>query len=95
MSVATVGAGKSAAIWEGVIQLKDDPTPTAARALLKLQFSPDDVRRMHELSAKARAGSLNDAEREEIDTFEQLGYLLDILHSRARRVLNRRPRRTR
>jgi hypothetical protein len=95
MSAATVSAGKSAAIWERVIQMKDDPTPTAARALLKLQFSPDDVHRMHDLSAKARAGALGDDEREEIETFEQLGCLLDILHSRARRVLNRRPRRNR
>jgi hypothetical protein len=72
--------------------MNQDPTPTAARALLKLQFSPDDVRRMHELSAKARAGALGEGEREEIDTFDRLGCLLDILHSRARRVLNRRSR---
>ena len=84
--------GKGAAIWERVIQMNGDPTPTAARALLKLQFSADDVRRMHELSAKARAGSLSDSEEEEIDTFERLGCLLDILHSRARRVLDRRAR---
>lgn len=95
MAVGTIDTGNSAAIWERVLQLNEDPTPTAARALLKLQFSPDDVRRMHELSAKTRAGSLTGEEREEIDTFERLGCLLDILHSRARRVLNRRPRRTR
>ena len=45
---------------------------------------------MSELSAKARAGSLAPQEQVQIDTYEQLGYLLDILHSKARRVLNKR-----
>lgn len=92
MSTQTIKTGKGAAIWGRVIQMDQDPTPTAARALLKLRFSPNDVERMRDLSAKARAGSLSDDEHEEIDTFERLGCLLDILHSRARRVLNRRPR---
>jgi hypothetical protein len=92
MSARTLGSTRSAAIWDRVIQMNQDPTPTAARALLKLQFSPNDVERMHELSAKARAGTLNHDEYEEIDTFERLGCLLDILHSRARRALDRRAR---
>ncbi len=32
---------------------REPPTPTAARALLKLQFSAEDIERMHALSAKA------------------------------------------
>ena len=45
---------------------------------------------MSELSAKARAGSLTPQEQAKIDTYEQLGCLTDILHVKARRVLNKR-----
>jgi hypothetical protein len=64
--------------------------PTAARALLKLRFSAADHNRMSELSAKARAGRLTSGEQLQMDTFEQLGCLLDILHSKARRALKNR-----
>jgi hypothetical protein len=78
-----------AAIWERVIQFEGDLPPTAARALLGLRFAQRDLDRMRELSAKARAGSLTTQEQEEIDTYERLGCLLDIVHSRARRALKK------
>ena len=65
-------------------------SPTQARALLKLHFSQQDQDRMRELSAKARAGTLNPQEEIDIDTYERLGCLLDIFHSKARRVLQKR-----
>src|SRR5260370_3813205 len=84
----TTGAGE--AIWERVIQLDKDLSPTAARALLKVRFSARDHDRMKGLSARARAGTLTSPEQLQIDTFEQLGCLLDILHSKARRALKKR-----
>lgn len=78
-----------AAIWERVIRFEEEPSPTAARALLKLQFAESDQLRMHELAAKARAGALTSEEERLADTYERLGCLLDILHSKARRVLKR------
>jgi hypothetical protein len=80
-----------AAIWERVIQFEEEPSPTAARALLKLQFAEGDRQRMKELSAKARAGALTPQEERLTNTYERLGCLLDILHSKARRALKRRP----
>ncbi len=71
------------------IELDGRLSPTQARALLKLQFSPEDRARMRELSAKARAGTLTAEEESDIDTYERLGCLLDILHSKARQVLRR------
>lgn len=65
-------------------------TPGAARALLRLRFSTEDRQRMRNLSIKARAGTLNPKEQREMDTYEHLGCLLDVLHSKARRALNRR-----
>lgn len=79
------------AVWDRVMQFDEAISPTAARALLKMKFSPPDLERLQDLSAKARLGALSEVEEIEIDTFERLGCLLDILHSKARRVLNRRP----
>jgi hypothetical protein len=84
-------ARRDAAIWERVIQFEGNLSPAAARALLKVRFSTADQERMHALSARARAGALTPEEEVEIDTYEQLGSLLDILHSKARRVLKKRP----
>ena len=85
---ATTGANQ--AIWDRVVQFDGGLSPTAARALLKVRFSARDHRRMTELSVKARTGALTVQEQSEIDTFEQLGCLLDILHSKARRALKKR-----
>jgi hypothetical protein len=82
----TVGSS----IWDRVLKASDPPSPVAARAFLKLQFPEVDQRRMNELSKKARLGSLTAEEETEANAYEQLGSLLDILHSRARGVLKRR-----
>jgi hypothetical protein len=78
------------ALWERVIRLEGQLPAAAARALLKVRFSPQDQERMRQLSAKARAGQLSPQEQVEIDAYERLGCLLDILHSQARRALKRR-----
>lgn len=70
--------------------LNDDQSLATARALLKLQFSEDDKERMHELSAKARAGTLTSEELKEIEQYEQVSCTLDILHSKARQIIRRR-----
>ena len=70
-----------------MIEFEGDLSPTAARALLKVRFSPKDMARMRELSAKARGGALTRREQLETDTYERLGCVLDILHSKARRAL--------
>lgn len=80
----------AAAIWDRVIRFQVEPSPTAARAILKLRFPDSDQERMSELAAKARRGSLSADEQRESDTYERLGCLLDVLHSQARRVLSRR-----
>lgn len=81
-----------AVIWQRVTRFSDALTPTAARALLKLQLSGADLARVKELSAKARSGTLDEIEEREAQAFEQLGCLLDILHSQARSALKPRRR---
>ena len=83
-------ASAEAALWERVIRMEGQLPAAATRALLKVRFPPQDEERMRQLSAKARAGQLSPQEQIEIDAYERLGCLLDILHSQARRALKRR-----
>lgn len=90
MSIQSLISGADAGIWERVIHFEKEPSRAAAQALLKLQFSESDRQQMHELAAKARAEALTPEEQRLIETYEQLGCLLDIVHSKSRRVLSRR-----
>jgi hypothetical protein len=85
-------ADPNGTIWQRVIQFQGELSASAARALLQFEFSPRDHARMDELSAKARTGSLSRREQSELDTFERLGCVLDIVHSHARRALKRKPK---
>lgn len=76
--------------WAKVAQFQGDLTPTAARALLKVQISKDVESRMRELLTKSKAGSLTDIEKDDMDGYEQMACMLDILHSKARRALRTR-----
>ncbi len=94
MKAKTSNSKRGTALWKRVIQLEGKLSPTAARALLKLQFSEPDYAVMNKLAAKARAGKLTAEEQSDLDTFERLGCLLDIVHSHARRALKNKPIRT-
>jgi len=79
-------------LWQRVVEFQGDLPPSAARALLTLGFSVRDRARMGELSTKARAGNLTGQEQAVLDTFERLGCLLDIVHSKARQALKKKPK---
>jgi len=70
----------------------DAPTfaPETARDILALEFDQADKDRMRELSAKARAGTLTAEEDAEMDKYEIVGHLLNVMQSKARRSLNAR-----
>ncbi len=91
MKIKTSSPERGTALWQRVIRLEGELSPTAARALLKLQFAEPDHALMAELAAKARAGTLTAEEQSDLDTFERLGCLLDIVHSNARHALNKKP----
>jgi hypothetical protein len=76
-----------------MIEFKHALSPTAARAFLKVEFSDRDHARMETLSTKAGTGTLTPSEQDELDTFERLGCVLDILHSKARQALKKKPQR--
>ena len=56
----------------------------AARAILRFQLTGDDKDRVNELAAKARAGTLAALERAELDDYERITALLELMQSKAR-----------
>jgi hypothetical protein len=62
---------------------RGDFSPEAARELLGIQFDEVDQARMRELSQRAQAGTLSDAEQAEVECYRRVGYWLGILWSKA------------
>lgn len=61
-----------------------DLSLAAAQEFLSLDFDVHDRLRMKELGRKARAGTLSVAEDRELRDYELVGYLLGVLHAKAR-----------
>jgi hypothetical protein len=77
-----------ARVWESNNQ---GLTPALARHVLKLRFSENDNRRMHELAVKNQSDGLSKEESDELDNFVKVGDLLAILQSKARILLGKKP----
>lgn len=96
--MATVEMEKAARSPEGEIWkrlLKPDRpgfSREAAESLLKLDFSAGDRKRMNELSAKARKGTLTAEEDAELDGYIHVGLVLSMLQSKARVSLRKNGR---
>ena len=89
MSSHVLTSNTEAAILTRVIESDATPiTPDVARYLLSMQLPAADEERVNELSAKARAGSLSEAETQELDSYLHIGRLLAVMQSRARRLLD-------
>jgi hypothetical protein len=88
MSSQVISPNTEAAILTRIIQLgQRELTSDAARYLLSMQLPSSDEDRVNELSAKARAGSLTEAETQELDSYLRIGNLLAVMQSKARRLL--------
>jgi hypothetical protein len=90
MSSHVVTPNTEAAILARIIEADErELTPDAARYLLSMRLPTRDEARVDELSAKARAGSLSEAEGKELDSYLHIGSLLAVMQSNARRRLKR------
>jgi hypothetical protein len=56
----------------------------AARAILRFRLAQTDWERVNALAAKARAGTLTLEERAELDEYERITCLLELMQSKAR-----------
>jgi hypothetical protein len=79
-------------VWLHILYPDRELKPMVARVILNLSIPETDVALMHELSAKARAGTLTPEEDAVMDSFERAGAMLSVLKSKARQV--KRPRRS-
>jgi hypothetical protein len=76
MKTAKLSPDTEVAVWLRILHPDGEITPKVARALLQLSFPASDVERMHELSAKARDGTLTPDEDRAMDEYERVGALL-------------------
>ena len=76
-------------IFRRIVDAKNPPLSIdAAESLLRLDFTPVDIRRMNRLSEKNRQGTRTTREEEELNNFIRGGQLLGILKSKARQALS-------
>jgi hypothetical protein len=89
MNTGSLAPKTEAEVWLRILHPDEELSPRVARAILGLSFPKTDITRMHELSARARAGTLTPDEDAEMDNFERVGSILSTLKSKARQVLKR------
>jgi hypothetical protein len=81
-----------AEIWNRAIRPEvGDLSAEAARELLRLHLSDDDVERVRDLSDKASAGALAAEEAQELDHYLNVGRALEFLKAKARLSLREHP----
>ncbi|HEU5115097.1 MAG TPA: hypothetical protein VFT74_00320 [Isosphaeraceae bacterium] len=83
-------ARSDTAILSRVIRVDDEDLSTpAAEAFLQLRLGPQDLDRMHELAVKNQEDRLTPSEGVELDSYRRVSFLLDLMHSKARRALKK------
>jgi hypothetical protein len=92
MKITALAPKTEAEVWLRILHPDEELSPRAARAILELSFPKNELSRMHELSANARAGTLTPEEDIEMDNFERVGSILSTLKSKARQVIRRSSR---
>jgi hypothetical protein len=64
-------------------------TPETAKAILKLKLDEADCQRAHELAVRNQEGKLTKTEEAELEAYQRVGRLIDLLSAKARRSLKR------
>jgi len=78
------------AIFSRVINPNNDDLPTeAAEAFLRIRFDALDLDRMHELAERNQEDLLSPDKRLEMENYRRVSFLLDLMHSKARRSLKK------
>jgi hypothetical protein len=78
------------AILSRLIRPEDDNlSPAGAEAWLAIRFEQGDLDRMHELAVKNQEDRLTAKERTELESYRRVSFLLDLMHSKARRSLKK------
>jgi hypothetical protein len=62
-------------------------TPDAAQAILRIGFDQSDLDRMHDLVVRNQSDDLTLVEKIELENYRRVSFLLDLMHSKARKSL--------
>jgi uncharacterized protein YnzC (UPF0291/DUF896 family) len=90
MATATVASTSDTAILSRLIRPEDDNlTAAAAEGWLAIRFEEGDLARMHELATKNQDDELTSQEKTELENYRRVSFLLDLMHSKARRSLKK------
>jgi uncharacterized protein YnzC (UPF0291/DUF896 family) len=78
------------AILSELIRPEDDTlSAPAAEGWLAVRFQKAQLDRMHELVAKNQDDKLTAKEKTELDNYRRVSFMLDLMHSKARRSLKK------
>lgn len=69
---------------------ENDLSVEAAQALLRLEFDPEDLDRMHELVTKNQDDTLSPSERDELESYLRISSFLDLMRAKARHSIQPR-----
>ncbi len=79
-----------AAILSRLIRPEEDTLSSeTAEGFLRIKFEQRDLDRMHELAEKNQDGLLTPQEQTEMANYRNVGFLLDLMHSKARRAIQK------
>ncbi len=86
MHTSSTTSSESAILSRVLQPEKPSFSAAVARAILTFDFNAEDKQRMQQLSGKAQEGTLTGREQAELDNFERVGDLINLLQSKARRA---------
>jgi hypothetical protein len=90
MATDTVSFTSDTAILSHLTWPDDDAlSPAAAEGWLAIRFDKQQLDRMHELVTKNQDGKLTTKEKRELENYRRVGFLLDLMHSKARLLLKK------
>ena len=90
MATQTVTSTSDTAILSRLIRVEDENlSAPAAKAWLDIRFEQSDLDRMHELTVKNQDDKLTAKEKDELGNYRRVSFLLDLMHSKARRSLKK------
>ncbi len=90
VKLAPVNAATMAMLDRALEPISQSLNLESARALVQASADPSLQERVSQLAEKCERGELSDAERDEYETYVQVGNLLSILQAKARLFLRAR-----
>jgi uncharacterized protein YnzC (UPF0291/DUF896 family) len=90
MATHTAPSTSDTAILSRLIRVEDENlSAPAARAWLDIRFEQSGLDRMHELTVRNQDDKLTPKEKQELGNYRRVSFLLDLMHSKARRSLKK------